>query len=100
MTNRVFHQIKDSPTVVEHEVTRRRITTLEKDLGNTLAHEMKNQFTHQSCFPAPLPVSWVVSESPQVPVGFDDFWTEDVILLSLPDCHRLYCTIKLEGLGT
>lgn len=61
---------------------------------------MKNWFIYQRCLPAPLPVSRVVSEPPQVPVGFDDFWTQDVILLSLSDRYGLYCAIKLEGFGT
>lgn len=86
-----------SPTVTAHEEgTRRR----RHGTGEGLAQEMKNWFIYQSCFPAPLPVSGIMSESPQVPIGFDDFGTEDVILLSLPDRHCLYCTVKLEGLGT
>lgn len=51
-----------------------------------------------SCLPAPLPIFGIVGEPPHVPVGLDDLWPQDVVLLVLPHGHRLQAVVELEGL--
>lgn len=54
--------------------------------------------SHLRCLPAPLPVLGIVGEPPHVPVGLDDLWPQDVVLLILPHGHRLQAAVELEGL--
>lgn len=54
--------------------------------------------SHLCRLPAPLPVLGIVGEPPHVPVGLDDLWPQDVVLLILPHGHRLQAAVELEGL--
>lgn len=55
-------------------------------------------FIYLCCLPAPLPIFGIVGEPPHIPVGLDDLWPQDVVLLILPYSHRLQATVELKGL--
>lgn len=58
----------------------------------------KSKSLYLYCFPAPLSVLGVMGEPPHVPVGLDDLRPQDVVLLILPNSHRLQAAVELEGL--
>lgn len=71
---------------------------LQKNQKKQTGSGLKKKKSHLRRLPAPLPVLGIMGEPPHVPVGLDDLRPQDVILLVLPDGHRLQAAVELEGL--
>lgn len=90
-----------SPLILELNVTENPLcchTATSKKPKKTNWIRLKKKKSHLRRLPAPLPVLGIMGEPPHVPVGLDDLRPQDVILLVLPDGHRLQAAVELEGL--